>query len=614
VVKIVNYHPGDPLYWSVMVRDVFGFIWQYHHMELATITVSEGDPVSQGDVLGRIIEWTALMNGESYHHLHLNVVRWLGGGPPKDPYVDGYEHWNPFFFLTPGSYTDALVPHLFDFWYTQNENNLVSASDSDPGTPGLSGDIDVVARMRDQMTPIGTLPGQPYEEGIYEVAYGVKPLAGGCSLAWIPRTRLGRFDKMPGGTIVKTQQAVLKTVYKEFMMQGSTGIPCRFDYSHQELYYSLTNTFLGVPDGPKGFWDTDQTSVLGAHFPDGLYRVTAYAKDYHGNETATSADVSVSNGLSWTGICPEMISAMAFAGHLFLDTAFGAGGECTQLGTLPAVFGPVSEGSVNSQVGAADWPVWSFDLPSSGIQVSIGLLAGNVATLEYVPLLGDVILNVPAEVQVSPLGAIGGLPAATGAATNGGAIGTHAGGRVGAPVSSLAFDPNAPSTNPVALRFSTRLARDPWSGGARIGRPEGLGQITFQLVSAQAITVNNVPMLLHTGGGLGAQWILNTTGSGETDRPAPIPAELALRAFPMPFSSALNVSVDLPKAGRVTVEIVDLQGRIVRQLANGDLTMGETSWTWDGRDASGLPVPAGVYFAWVRTDRHAAAQKVVRMR
>lgn len=53
----------------------------------------------------------------------------------------------------------------------------------------------------------------------------------------------------------------------------------------------------------------------------------------------------------------------------------------------------------------------------------------------------------------------------------------------------------------------------------------------------------------------------------------------------------------LPSPGGVQASIWDAQGRLVRALWRGWQTEGEQVLAWDGRDAAGRAMPAGVYFA-----------------
>jgi hypothetical protein len=85
------------------------------------------------------------------------------------------------------------------------------------------------------------------------------------------------------------------------------------------------------------------------------------------------------------------------------------------------------------------------------------------------------------------------------------------------------------------------------------------------------------------------------TGTGiAQEQPGSI-ARTALRVEPNPASGRSLVSFALLHAGNVTVTVYDASGRVVRELAAGQLTAGEHVSSWDGRDLSGRLVPAGVY-------------------
>ena len=76
--------------------------------------------------------------------------------------------------------------------------------------------------------------------------------------------------------------------------------------------------------------------------------------------------------------------------------------------------------------------------------------------------------------------------------------------------------------------------------------------------------------------------------------------EAALRVLPNPMGPGEETRIELtPARARAGgIRIVDVAGRAVRDLELGPGADGASSVTWDGRDARGRPVPAGVY--WVR--------------
>lgn len=95
----------------------------------------------------------------------------------------------------------------------------------------------------------------------------------------------------------------------------------------------------------------------------------------------------------------------------------------------------------------------------------------------------------------------------------------------------------------------------------------------------------------------------------------------ALRAFPNPFAAAVTVTYDGPAATTPGgVAIFDAAGRLVRRLGDGepaDASAGGSTaraWNWDGRDDSGRPVPAGLFFLRPAAGNSAGVLKLIRTR
>lgn len=72
-----------------------------------------------------------------------------------------------------------------------------------------------------------------------------------------------------------------------------------------------------------------------------------------------------------------------------------------------------------------------------------------------------------------------------------------------------------------------------------------------------------------------------------------------------------HVRFTLGAAGEVRVSILDPQGRTVARPLRGALPAGPADVRWDGRDALGRPVSAGVYFARVETAAGAGATTAI---
>ncbi|GJM43793.1 MAG: hypothetical protein DHS20C21_06350 [Gemmatimonadota bacterium] len=67
-------------------------------------------------------------------------------------------------------------------------------------------------------------------------------------------------------------------------------------------------------------------------------------------------------------------------------------------------------------------------------------------------------------------------------------------------------------------------------------------------------------------------------------------------AQPNPFRAATTVRFSLRREAPVSLTVHDASGRLIQTLVSGARPSGTGEATWDGRDAAGRPVAAGVYF------------------
>jgi len=96
-----------------------------------------------------------------------------------------------------------------------------------------------------------------------------------------------------------------------------------------------------------------------------------------------------------------------------------------------------------------------------------------------------------------------------------------------------------------------------------------------------------------------------------TGAPGHTPARVqALRTWPNPFNPTVNVTFRLNAPGEVELAMYDLRGHRLATLVNGRLPEGEHTVTWNGRDADGRILPAGVYICRLFTADTYRQQKV----
>lgn len=103
-------------------------------------------------------------------------------------------------------------------------------------------------------------------------------------------------------------------------------------------------------------------------------------------------------------------------------------------------------------------------------------------------------------------------------------------------------------------------------------------------------------------------------GNNPTDTPvAGMPASTRLAgAFPNPARGSAAVHFDLAREGEVELEVYDLRGARVRTLAHGAFAAGRHRAAWDGRDAQGHTLPAGIYLLRMQAPGYVGHAKLVR--
>ena len=92
-------------------------------------------------------------------------------------------------------------------------------------------------------------------------------------------------------------------------------------------------------------------------------------------------------------------------------------------------------------------------------------------------------------------------------------------------------------------------------------------------------------------------WIGTRVTTPRTSGAAAPPAQpLGLRAAPNPSRGRIELVTTVTREDEATLQIFDLQGRLVRAVFAGRLSPGSHSFAWDARSDDGEPVAAGTYF------------------
>ncbi|MEZ4386090.1 MAG: right-handed parallel beta-helix repeat-containing protein [Candidatus Krumholzibacteriia bacterium] len=99
------------------------------------------------------------------------------------------------------------------------------------------------------------------------------------------------------------------------------------------------------------------------------------------------------------------------------------------------------------------------------------------------------------------------------------------------------------------------------------------------------------------------------------DAPAPSASLLGgLSAYPNPFNPRVEIAFDLARGSLASLIVLDVRGRLVRELLAADLAPGHHVIAWDGADRQGRPVPSGTYFARIVAGHEATTGRLTLVR
>ena len=110
--------------------------------------------------------------------------------------------------------------------------------------------------------------------------------------------------------------------------------------------------------------------------------------------------------------------------------------------------------------------------------------------------------------------------------------------------------------------------------------------------------VQSVCTLFGAGlmGGLMADIYRDLGGSIVVENGPPArPQEIEIKNHPNPFNGQTMITLQLAKLVQGQVEVVDLLGRRVARIFEGQMMAGQRSFIWDGKNEQGQQLPSGTY-------------------
>ncbi|MBC8276688.1 MAG: T9SS type A sorting domain-containing protein, partial [FCB group bacterium] len=137
------------------------------------------------------------------------------------------------------------------------------------------------------------------------------------------------------------------------------------------------------------------------------------------------------------------------------------------------------------------------------------------------------------------------------------------------------------------------------------GMPEGsvyvYGKIN-DFVNAMVYDYSDFPLTIHHPSGVSIPGIQ--------------PVEFSLQPnYPNPFNASTTITYTAPEKSRVELSVYDVEGRLVGNLLNGEISPGAHQTVWNANDAA-----SGIYFARIvlqglnSGETFTAAQKILLVR
>ena len=84
--------------------------------------------------------------------------------------------------------------------------------------------------------------------------------------------------------------------------------------------------------------------------------------------------------------------------------------------------------------------------------------------------------------------------------------------------------------------------------------------------------------------------------------------------YPNPFNPTTTISFSLPDEQEIELSIYNIKGQKVKQLINGQLTAGNHTMIWDGKDTNGKSVGTGIYFYKLKTGKKEISRKMLLLK
>ena len=85
-------------------------------------------------------------------------------------------------------------------------------------------------------------------------------------------------------------------------------------------------------------------------------------------------------------------------------------------------------------------------------------------------------------------------------------------------------------------------------------------------------------------------------------------------AYPNPFNPETNINYTIPSGITFRIDIMDIQGKIIKTLIKDKISQGRGQIKWDGKGEDGILMSSGLYFYRLSSADFIETKKIVLLR
>ena len=93
-----------------------------------------------------------------------------------------------------------------------------------------------------------------------------------------------------------------------------------------------------------------------------------------------------------------------------------------------------------------------------------------------------------------------------------------------------------------------------------------------------------------------------------------IPEITQISNYPNPFNPTTTISFDLASEPNVNITVYNVKGQKVKQLMNEQLSIGQHSIEWNGKDTNNKSVSSGIYFYKISAGKSTSMRKMLLLK